>query len=164
MGRQERRAYNKKHGTKLTKEQYDAMIAVARIQAGNFNLTDLSVPQDFAHADNYELAPDGCECKLNYSEIMSRSHNGMAQEYFDWVEEHKDSILHVTREGAINSLIGFEEDVRYKTDPDTGEQTLAPKWWFDTYTDILIKDTNGNWRTVLDIDTENSKKEDDKKE
>ena len=113
LGRAERRAYNRKHKTKLTREQFDSLIALARINAGNFNFSDLQVSPDFAHADNYELVPEGCPCKLNYDAIMSRPQADKVPEFLQWVKEHKDVELHVTREGAANSLICFKEDERY---------------------------------------------------
>ena len=72
--------------------------------------------------------------------------------FLQWVEEHKDVELHVTREGAADSLICFKEDERYVTDPETGEQVRAPAWLFDSYTDILIKDTDGVYKTVYEIE------------
>ena len=156
MGRAERRAYNRKHGTNLTREQFDSMIAIARIQAGNYNFSDLQVSSDFAHMDNYELVPEGCACKLNYDAIISRPHADKMPAFLQWVEQHKNAILHVTREGAENSLICFKEDERYTTDPETGEQVRMPPWLFDTYTDILIKSADGTYKTVLEIEEENA--------
>ena len=155
MGRAERRAYNKKHGTQLSREQFDSLLAMARIKAGNYDFSDLNVSSDFAHMDNYELVPDGCSCKLNYDAIMSRPNVNMNPEFLQWIEEHKDVELHVTRENAENSLICFEEDKRYKLDPETNQEVRVPPWLFDTYTDILIKDANGDYKTVLEIEEEN---------
>lgn len=157
LGRAERRAYNKKHGTKLTREQFDAFIAIARIQAGNYDFSDLQVSSDFAHLDNYELVPEGCACKLNYDAIISRPSADKMPAFLQWVEGHKDVILHVTREGAENSLICFKEDERYTTDPETGQQVRMPPWLFDTYTDILIESADGTYKTVLEIEEEQSK-------
>lgn len=152
MGRAERRAYNRKHKVKLTREEFDARIALARIQAGNFNFSDLKVSNDFAHMDNYELAPDGCICKLNYEAIMSRPQADKMPEFLQWVEEHKDMDLHLTREDSVNSLVCFEEDERYRENPETGEKERIPRWCFDTYTDILVKQEDGTYKTVLEIE------------
>lgn len=157
MGRAERRAYNRKHKTKLTREEFDSLIAVARIQAGNYDFSDLQVSNDFAHLDNYELVPDGCACKLNYDAIMSRPQADKNPDFLQFVEEHKNDILHVTRENAVNSLICFEEDNRYVTDPETGEQVRVQPWLFDTYTDILIESSDGTYKTVLEVEEEMSK-------
>ena len=162
MGRAERRAFNRKHKVKLTREEFDARIAMARIQAGNFDFSDLSVSNDFVHMDNIELAPDGCVCKLNYEAIMSRPQADKMPEFLQWVEDHKDMDLHVTREDAVNSLICFEEDVRYRDNPKAGEKERIPRWCFDTYTDILIKTEDGTYKTILEI--EDAKAEAEKKE
>ena len=152
MGRAERRAYNKKHKVKLTREEFDMRIALARIQAGNFNFSDLNISNDFAHMDNYELAPDGCVCRLNYDAIMSRPQADKMPEFLQWVEEHKDMDLHLTREDSVNSLVCFEEDERYKENAETGEMERVPRWCFDTYTDILVKQDDGTYKTVLEIE------------
>ena len=154
MSRADRRAYNRKHKKHLTREQFDAMLAIARIQAGNYDLSDLAVPKNFIHMDNTELVPDGCVCKLNYEEIQKRPADDKLPEFIEWVEEHKDVELHVTRENAENSLICFEEDVRYRTNPETGEEERIPPWLFDCYTDILIKGADGTYKTVSEVEQE----------
>ena len=159
MGRAERRAYNKKHGTKLTREEFDCLVAVARIQAGNYNFSDLKVPSGFAHMDNFDLVPEGCPCKLNYEEIKKRPNADKNPGFLEWVDEHKDMILHVTRENAVESLICFKEDERYTTDPETGAQTRVPPWLFDTYADILIQAADGTYKTVAEVETEQNKTE-----
>ena len=164
MGRQERRAYNKKHKTNLTRAEFDSLLAMARIKAGNYNFEDLSVSSDFAHMDNYELAPEGCVCKLNYEAIMSRPKIDKNPDFLAWVEDHKDVELHLTRENAVNSLVCFKEDERYAVDDKTGEQIRIPPWLFDTYTDILVKTENGEYKTVLEIEEENSKIEEENRE
>lgn len=152
MGRAERRAYNKKYKAKLTREQFDLFIALARINAGNFDLSDLQVSSDFMHMDNVELVPEGCPCKLNYDAIMSRPKVDKQPAFLEWVEQHKDVELHVTRENAVNSLICFKEDERYTKDLDTGEEIRIEPWLFDVYTDILIKDEDGSYKTVIEIE------------
>ena len=84
--------------------------------------------------------------------MIARPNADKTEGFLQWVEEHKDIELHVTREGAANSLICFAEDVRYTTDPETGEEVRVPPWLFDTYTDILIKDIDGEYRTVDEIE------------
>lgn len=158
MGRIERRAYNRKHKTNLSREQFDAMIAIARIRASNYDFKDLSLPNNFLHMDNTEIVPDGTICKLNYEAIQSRPKIDKLPDFLRWVEEHKDVELHVTREGAVNSLICFEEDVRYKIDPETGENVRLDPWLFDVYTDILVKDEDGEYKTVSEIEESRERK------
>ena len=93
---------------------------------------------------------------------MSRPQADKMPEFLQWVEDHKDMDLHVTREDAVNSLICFEEDVRYRDNPETGERERVPRWCFDTYTDILIKTEDGTYKTILEI--EDAKAEAEKKE
>lgn len=164
MGRVERRAYNRKHKTKLTREEFDMRVAMARIQVGNFDFSDLSMSNNFVHMDNTELAPDGCVCRLNYDAIMSRPKSDKMPEFLQWVEEHKDVDLHITREGVVDSLICFEEDERYKNDPETGEKERVPRWLFDTYTDILIKAEDGTYKTILQIEEDIQAKADAEKQ
>ena len=59
-------------------------------------------------------------------------------------------------------MICFEEDVRYRDNPETGEKERVPRWCFDTYTDILIKTEDGTYKTILEI--EDVKAEAEKKE
>lgn len=158
MGRAERRAYNKKHKTKLSRDQFNTLVAIARIQSGNYNLQDLKISEDLIHLDNYELVPEGCECKLNYEAIIARPHQDKLPEYIEWVEANKDTVLHVTRENTKNSLIAFREDERYKVDPQTNATVRLDPWLFDVYTDILVKNEQGDWVTVLELETQTNKK------
>lgn len=153
MGRRERRFYNKQHKTHYTKEEFDVLIAMSRIKSGNTDFSDLQfLPKHFAHMDNIQLAPEGCVCKLNYDELVQQSGNERAQGFLEWVEEHKDQELHLTRENAENSLVCIKEDERYTKNEETGELDRIPPWLFDVYTDLLFKDDNGEYKTLAEIE------------
>ena len=161
MSRADRRAYNKKHGKKLTRQEFDSLLAMARINVGNFNLQDLSVGHDFIHMDNTELVPEGTVCKLNYDSIINRP----AQQNDDfklWIEKNKDKEFHITRDGVTNSLVAFIEDERWAI-TESGDRQLLPKWLFDVYSDLLFKDKNGEYKLLASIEdeliNENSSKE-----
>jgi hypothetical protein len=83
---------------------------------------------------------------------MSRPQADKMPEFLQWVEEHKDMDLHLTREDSVNSLVCFEEDERYRENPETGEKERIPRWCFDTYTDIFVKQEDGTYKTVLEIE------------
>lgn len=160
MNREQRRRYNKKNKTNYTKEQFETMIAFERLKNGNYDLSDLKLPQDFAHIDNYELAPDGTEVKLNFASLDFRcSHVDATNEYFrNWVAEaHKDpdKIYHITREGAHSSLVCLEEDENY-VELD-GKQVRAPRLYFDLYADLLCE-YEGKWVPLGTVDEDTFRK------
>lgn len=162
MNRAQRRLYNKKNKTNYTKEQLDTMMAIERIKNGVFDLSDLKVPQDFIHMDNTELVPDGTEVKLNFESLEARcTHVDKSNELFrNWVAEVKkepDKIYHVTREEAKNSLVCLAEDER-EVEID-GKKVKAPKWLFDVYADVFVKDEiDGVWKSLSVIETERASK------
>lgn len=160
MNREQRRRYNKQNKTNYTKEQFEVMLAFERLKNGNYNLSDLKLPQDFAHVDNYELAPDGTEVKLNFSSLDFRcSHVDATNEYFrNWVAEARkdpDKIYHISREGARNSLICLEEDENY-VELD-GKQVRAPRILLDLYSDVLVE-YEGKWVPLGTIDEDTFRK------
>lgn len=157
MNREMRRRYNKKNKTHYTKEEFDVMMAVERLKSGNYNFSDLKLPQDFIHMDNIEYAPNGTEVKLNFDSLNFRcSHVDKTNAFFrEWVEqasENKDKIYHITREKARNSLVCLEEDKR--TIELDGEIKECPPWLFDVYADLLFEDKkDGVWKTLGEIET-----------
>lgn len=160
MNREQRRRYNKKNKTNYTKEQFETMIAFERLKNGNYDLSDLKLPQDFAHIDNYELAPDGTEVKLNFASLDFRcSHVDATNEYFrNWVAEaHKDpdKIYHISREGAHNSLVCLEEDENY-VELD-GKQVKAPRILLDIYSDCFVE-YEGKWVPLGTVDEDTFRK------
>lgn len=149
MNRQLRRLYNKKNKTHYTKEDFDVALALARLRNGEFSKEDFAHARSFVHMDNTEIAPDGCEVKLNYEAIMSRPQQDLTDEFKNWVEENKDFIFHLTRDEAENSMVCVEEDNR-QTMVD-GILTKKPKWLFDLFVDLLVK-RDDKWVSPLDIE------------
>ena len=156
MNREMRRRYNKQNKTHYTREEFDMMLAVHRLKNGNYNLSDLKLPQDFIHMDNTEYAPDGTAVKLNFDSLNFRcSHvdktNALFREWVAEAEKDKDKIYHITREKTRNSLVCLEEDKR--TTEIDGKTHDCPPWLFDIYTDLLLEDKkDGVWKTLGEIE------------
>ena len=153
--RAQRRLFNKKNKTNYSKSEFEMMLALERIKNGNFNLSDLDVPKDFIHMDNEELAPEGTLVRLNYERIQERFRRGGVDEtnlaFRTWIEENKDKEFHLTREGTSQSLVALQEDER-EVELD-GVKHKAPKWLFDLYSDLLLKDeSDGQWKMLSQID------------
>ena len=142
MNRAERRAFNKKHKTSFTREEFDKIMALARLEMGKYSREDLAKVGAFEHYDDEELVPNGTKVKLNYESILKRPRAELSDEFLRWVTKHRYAEFHVTREEGNHSLVCLEEDERYKT--VDGEKVKAPKWLFDLYSDLLIED-NGEW-------------------
>ena len=141
MNRAQRRAYNKKHKTAYTKEQFEAALLLARLNAGGeFDLEKLAATSKYLHMDNIELVPDGTEVKLNYDAIKSRPQGDLTDKFKEWVEVHKDQIFHITREGSKDSLVCLQED------------DSEVRWLFDLYSDILVKNAD-QWVPPYELDT-----------
>lgn len=153
--RAQRRAFNKKNKTKLTKEEYETLLALERIKHGNFDLRGLDLPYDVVHMDNEELAPVGMPVMLNYERIQERFKKGAVDEtnapFREWVESNKDKVFHLSREGVSKSLVCLEEDLR-EVEID-GEKKRAPQWLFDLYSDLLIQDKDGEWKMLSQLDS-----------
>lgn len=141
MNREQRRAYNKQHKTKYTREDFDTALALARITNGQFDFNDVARAHNFVHIDNTELAPDGTVVKINYEDVYKRPQEDLTDEFKEFVEANKDTEFHLTRESAKDSLVCLEEDVRYAE--IDGKQVVKPKFLFDLYSDLLIKTEDG---------------------
>ena len=137
MNRAQRRAYNKKNHTKFTREEFEAMFTLQKLQSGKFTAEDYRKVNNLIHMDNEQIAPDGCIVKLDYEAIMSRPQADLTDEFKQWIEENKDKEFHLTREGTTSSLVSFEEDIK-ETELD-GEVVRKPRWMFDLFTDLYVK-------------------------
>lgn len=150
MNRAQRRAYNKKNHTKFTREEFEAMYTLQKLQSGNFTAEDYRKVKNLIHMDNEEIAPNGCVVKLDYEAIQSRPQSDLTDEFKAWIEENKDKEFHLTREGVSNSLVALEEDVR-ETELD-GEVVKKPKWLFDLFNDLYIK-VGDEFKKPFDIES-----------
>lgn len=150
MNRQQRRAYNKQHGTNYTKEQFRTFELLAKIKRGEISLDELKKENlDTVTVDNEERAPEGSLVKLNYERIKERNPESFLPLFLDWVEQHKDDVFHLTRKHALNSLVCLQEDVDfYEKKKREGEEVRQP-WLFDIYSDLLFFDEKEkNWVTI----------------
>ena len=140
MNRAERRAYNKKHKTSFTKEDFEIALLMGRLKAGgDVDFEELARQSPYVHLDNVELVPDGTLVKLNYEAIKSRPQGDLTDMFKKWIEENKDKEFHITREQSRDSLVCLEED------------DSEIKWLFDLYSDILVKQDD-KWVPVYEID------------
>lgn len=106
------REFNRKYKTNYTRQELEAIEFSMKFRAGNLDVKsmyDLSLTNSLIHIDNEDNVPEGCEVKLAYDKIKARPPK-MNQKFIDFVEEHKDEVLHVTRENAKNSLVCLQED------------------------------------------------------
>lgn len=139
MNRAERRAYNKKHKTSFTREEFEAALLFARLKAGGVDYAELAKSSPYVHMDNIELVPDGTLVKLNYDNIKTRPQDDLTDKFKSWIEENKDKEFHITREGSRDSLVCLQED------------ESEVKWLFDLYSDILVQH-EGEWVPVFELD------------
>lgn len=146
MNREQRRKFNKQHKTHYTREDFLQIELYQALRAGDLDINSMTpeqMPEGF-HVDNEELVPEGTEVKLNYELIKGRK--GVTNKYLEWIEAHKDEVLHVTREEANSSLVCVKEDVKQvkenfmNEDRDMGH---VP-WLFDIYSDFLYHDEETN--------------------
>lgn len=142
MNREQRRKYNKQHGTHYTANDFYLAELYAKLQSGNLDikeLNDLKLNSDFVHIDNEDLVPENTEVKLNYEHIISRPVK-LNEKYKTFIEENKDNVLHITRENAKNSLVCLKED------PEK-------IWEFDIYSDFLYK-KDDKWVNLIEIENQ----------
>ena len=136
MNRADRRRFNKKNHTNYTRDQMNAIEMYAKLRSGNIDIKHISDFKDnkFFKFDGKVLAPDGREVKLHYEAIKSRP-DKLADKYIEFIESHKDEILHISRkntDGKPDTLVTVEED-------------LDSIWLFDIYSDLLFKNEDGEW-------------------
>lgn len=113
------------------------MLLYRQIQAGNLDVKDLfdtTAYNRLVHVDNRELVPDGTPVKLFYEHISTRPQEDLTQKYKDWIEENKEKVFYVTREGASSSMVCLSKN----TLKNSKEETIP--WLFDIYSDLLYLD------------------------
>ncbi len=138
-------------GRDLSTHDVKTMILMHRLKSGDFGADDAKILSDMgvAHYDNAEKFPDGTEVKLNYVEISKRKHTDFTEEYWQWIEEHKDDVFHLEREENAESLVCLAEDERYR-DMD-GERVRIPRWKFDLFSDLLVNNGEDEFVSPWDI-------------
>ena len=153
--RQQRRkmlqGLNRKAKRPLTKEEFEQFLMVQRLRHGDVRDEDIRkmASGGVAHYDNPEKFPNGIEVKLNYAEISQRKREDFREEYWQWVEEHKDDVFHLDREENASSLVCLAEDERYRE--MDGEKVRIPRWEFDLFADLLVKNDEGEFVSPWDI-------------
>lgn len=140
MNREERRRYNKKHGTKHDRAWFDRMLLNARlVSKTGLDVSEMARQQHYIHFDNELLAPNGTTVKLNYDDIYARPQDDLTDKFKEFVESHKDMEMHITREDVVDSLVSLEEDEN------------RPRFLFDLYADLLIETEDG-FKHPVEID------------
>lgn len=145
------RDLNHKAKRPLTKEEFEQFLMVQRLRHGDVRDEDIRkmASGGVAHYDNPDKFPNGIEVKLNYAEISQRKREDFREEYWQWVEEHKDDVFHLDREGDANSLVCLAEDERYRE--IDGEKVRIPRWKFDLFADLLVKNDEGEFVSPWNI-------------
>ena len=142
---------NRKAKRPLTKDEFEQFLMVQRLRHGDVRDEDIRkmAAGGVAHYDNPDKFPNGIEVKLNYAEISQRKREDFREEYWQWVEEHKDDVFHLDREENASSLVCLAEDERYRE--MDGERVRIPRWEFDLFADLLVKNEEGKFVSPWDI-------------
>ena len=109
--RQTVREFNRKHKTNYTKEQLEMLEIAMKFRAGNLNvesMKDLAL-NPFINIKLDTPIPEGTEVKLNYEVLLNRKIK-LSQKYVEFVQTHKDEILHTTDENAKEGYVCLVED------------------------------------------------------
>lgn len=149
--RKMRQDLNRKAKRPLTKDEFEQFLMVQRLRHGDVRDEDIRkmAAGGVAHYDNSDKFPNGIEVKLNYAEISQRNREDFREEYWQWVEEHKDDVFHLDREESASSLVCLAEDERYHE--VDGEKVRIPRWLFDLFADLLVKNDEGEFVSPWDI-------------
>lgn len=145
--REQKRRFESQIGRKITMEEFENALLFYRLRTGQLDEKDLHqmAKNQVAHLDNAEAFPDGTEVMLNYEEISKRNHSDFTNEYWDWIEANKDSVMHLIREDNKMNLVCIEEDKRFDGD------VQIPRFFFDMYADLLVKCDN-KWVSPFEVD------------
>lgn len=147
------KAVNRGKSKKLTMADIESYFMVQRLRHGLVTEKDIEKMGSYGiqHFDNENRFPNGTEVKLNYNNIKNRPEGDLTEEFLAWVEENKDAEFHLAREKNKNSLVCLEEDNREKE--VDGEIVKCPKWLFDLYSDLLVKnEETGEWVDPWSVD------------
>ena len=109
--RQSVREFNRKHKTNYTKAELEALDFAIKFRAGNVNVQSMSdlALNPFINIELEEPIPEGTEVKLNYEVLLNRKIK-LSQKYVEFVQTHKDEILHTTDENAKEGYVCLVED------------------------------------------------------
>ena len=142
---------NRKAKRPLTKDEFEQFLMVQRLRHGDVRDEDIRkmASGGVAHYDNPDKLPNGIEVKLNYAEISQTKREDFREEYWQWVEEHKDDVFHLDREENASSLVCLAEDERYRE--VDGENVRIPRGEVDLLADLLVKKGEGEFVSPWDI-------------
>lgn len=162
INREQRRKLNRKYKVNYSAEEWAMIELYSKMRAGDLDvksLKDLSPGlRENVHIDNEELVPEGTPVRLNAEDILSRPRKGVTEKYLKWVETHRDTIFHVTREQANSSLVCLQEDVEeckaLSHELNEVDKLDHLPWLFDIYSDLLYE-SNGEWKILALIEEKN---------
>lgn len=151
VNRSQMRAFNHKNHGRFNREQIEQIMMMYRLKTGQIDEQDIRTmaKNRVAHLDNDEKFPNGTEVKMNVKEITSRPKTDFADDYWKFVNENADTVFHLDREENDANLVCLAEDERYNAE---GER--IPRWFFDMYTDLLVKNADGEFVDPFSIDDE----------
>ena len=149
--RKMRQELNRTAKRSITRDEFEQFLMVQRLRHGDVRDEDIRkmAAGGVAHYDNPDKFPNGIEVKLNYAEIWQRKREDFREEYWQWVEEHKDDVFHLDREENASSLVCLAEDERYRE--MDGERVRIPRWEFDLFADLLVKNEEEEFVSPWDI-------------
>lgn len=146
MNRLMRRKFNKQNKTNYSRADFEAIELLQKIKLGEVSeeeIDKLKLLQSskITFTYNEEKVAEGREVKLNYNELMLRPKEELAEKYVDWVENHKDDVLHIAPKESDKYLTVVEYPLASE-----GRETR----WLFAATDFLYKTEEGKW---VDFDT-----------
>ena len=146
MNRLMRRKFNKQNKTNYSRADFEAIELLQKIKLGEVGEEEIDKLKLFQSSKitftyNEEKVAEGREVKLNYNELMLRPKEELAEKYVDWVENHKDDVLHIAPKESDKYLTVVEYPLASE-----GHETR----WFFAATDFLYKTEEGKW---VDFDT-----------
>ncbi len=148
MNRLMRRKFNKQNKTNYSRADFEAIELLQKIKLGEVSeeeIDKLKLLQSskITFTYNETKVAEGREVKLNYNELMLmlRPQKELAEKYVDWVENHKDDVLHIAPKESDKYLTVVEDPLALE-----GRETR----WLFAATDFLYKTEEGKW---VDFDT-----------
>lgn len=141
MNRLMRRRFNKQNKTNYSRADFEAIELLQKIKLGEVGEEELEKLKLLQNSKvtftyNEEKVAEGREVKLNYDELMLRPKEELAEKYLNWIEDHKNEVLHIAPKESDKHLTVAEYPLIVE-----GHET---RWLFQA-TDFLYKTEAGEW-------------------
>ena len=141
MNRLMRRRFNKQNKTSYSRADFEAIELLQKIKLGEVSEEELDKLRLLQNSKitftyNEEKVEEGRAVKLNYDELMLRPKEELTEKYLNWIEEHKDEVLHIAPKESDKHLTVVEYPLVAE-----GRET---RWLFQA-TDFLYETETGEW-------------------